>query len=79
MAEKEFVSAKLQLYKTREQKALLSEHLCTVIHKTELRKSKKLSQLCQALSIEVEGSNTDSEITRHEEGVVNKLDTIHIH
>ena len=51
LAEKEFVSAKLELHKSKEQKELLSEHLCAVIRETELRKSRKLSELCQALGV----------------------------
>ena len=51
-AEKEFVLAKIDLHKTKEQKELLSEHLCTIIHDTELRKAKKLSQLCQELGVD---------------------------
>ena len=51
LAEKEFVSAKLELHRTKEEKELLSEHLCAIIHQTELRKAKKLAQLCQALGV----------------------------
>lgn len=51
LAEKEFVAAKLELHKTKEEKELLSEHLCAIIHQTELRKAKKLAQLCQALGV----------------------------
>lgn len=50
-AEKEFVAAKLELFRSQEQKELLSEHLCAIIRETELRKSRKLSQLCQALGV----------------------------
>ena len=45
------MAAKLELFKSQEQKELLSEHLCAVIHETERRKSRKLSQLCQALGV----------------------------
>ena len=51
LAEREFVSAKLELHKTTDQKELLSEHLATVIQETELRKAKHLAKLCQTLSI----------------------------
>lgn len=52
MAEKEFVLAKIDVQKKKEQKELLSEHLCTIIHTTELRKARKLAALCRALGVE---------------------------
>lgn len=51
-AEREFVSAKIDMHKTKEQKELLSEHLCTIIHDMELKKAKQLSQLCEALGVD---------------------------
>lgn len=51
VAEREYVEAKLQLHRTSEQKELLSEHLCTIIKEAELRKSKKLAQLWDTLSL----------------------------
>ena len=44
--------AKMELHKTKEQKELLSDHLCAIIHAMETRKAKKLSQLCEALGVD---------------------------
>lgn len=41
----------MELHRTSELKELLSEHLCTVIQQNEVRKSRKLAELLQALSI----------------------------
>ncbi|CAG2215676.1 GORAB [Mytilus edulis] len=51
-AEKEFVESKVDLQKKSEQKESLTEHLYTIIHQNELRKSNKLSELMKELEME---------------------------
>lgn len=50
-AEKEFLDAKLLLYKKLERKELLTHHLCTIIEQNEMRKAKKLSELMEKLEM----------------------------
>lgn len=42
----------MELYKWSEQKELLSEHLCIIIHQNESRKAEKLSELLKSLQLE---------------------------
>ncbi|XP_052093178.1 RAB6-interacting golgin-like isoform X2 [Mytilus californianus] len=58
-AEKEFVDAKVDLQKKSEQKESLTEHLYTIIHQNELRKSNKLSELMKELEME---QNNESQV-----------------
>lgn len=50
--EKEYVEAKLRLHQKSERKELLVEHLCAIIEQSELRKSKKLSELMAELNLD---------------------------
>lgn len=58
-AEKEFVDSKVDLQKKSEQKESLTEHLYTIIHQNELRKSNKLSELMKELEME---QNNESQV-----------------
>ncbi|KAK3586999.1 hypothetical protein CHS0354_026719 [Potamilus streckersoni] len=51
-AEKEFIESKLDLHKKSELKEALTEHLYTIIHQNELRKSNKLAELMKELEME---------------------------
>ncbi|XP_013772468.1 RAB6-interacting golgin-like [Limulus polyphemus] len=51
-AEKEFVEAKLDLFKKMEQKEELTERLCTIIEQNEARKARKLYELMKQLEME---------------------------
>ena len=51
-AEAEYIAAKMELFKWSEQKELLSEHLCIIIHQNESRKAEKLSELLKSLQLE---------------------------
>ncbi len=51
LAEKEFVTAKLNLHTKRERKELLTEHLMTIIEESETRKASKLSELMNQLKL----------------------------
>lgn len=51
-AEREFVEAKMELFKKMERKEQLTEHLCTIIEENELRKAKKLADLMNELELE---------------------------
>ncbi|GAB6024397.1 hypothetical protein CHUAL_009563 [Chamberlinius hualienensis] len=51
-AEKEFVEAKLELFRKMERKEQLTEHLCTIIEQNELRKAKKLADLMYELEMD---------------------------
>ncbi|XP_005105467.2 RAB6-interacting golgin [Aplysia californica] len=52
-AEKEFVSAKMDLFEKGDTKEQLTEHLYTIIHQNEVRKAKKLVELMEKLTMEV--------------------------
>jgi len=60
-AELEFIEAKTDLHRKCESKDLLTEHLYTVIHQNELRKSKKLAELMRKLELEI-GDICDGEL-----------------
>ncbi|XP_076311800.1 RAB6-interacting golgin-like isoform X2 [Tachypleus tridentatus] len=51
-AEKEYVEAKLDMFKKMEQKEELTERLCTIIEQNEVRKSRKLYELMKQLEME---------------------------
>eukprot|EP00794_Sanderia_malayensis_P015683 gene15683-17265_t len=51
-AEKEFVSAKLDLQVKSDRKDQLTQHLYTIIQENELRKAKKLEELMSKLNME---------------------------
>ncbi|KAJ8301044.1 hypothetical protein KUTeg_022563 [Tegillarca granosa] len=51
-AEREFVEAKMELQSTSELKEQLTEHLYTIIHQNEVRKSKKLAELMKELEMD---------------------------
>ena len=61
-AEIEFIEAKIDLHQKCESKDLLTEHLYTVIHQNELRKSQKLAELMRKLELET-GDVFDSELS----------------
>ena len=50
-AEKEYVSAKLELHQTAEAKELIAEHLCSIIQQNEMRKANKLAELMTKLNM----------------------------
>jgi len=64
-AEKDFIDAKMNLFRIMERKELLTDHLCSIIEQNELRKAKKLTELMAKLDIEestsVLGNNTEFE------------------
>ncbi len=64
-AEKEYVAAKLSYYEAKEQKELLSEHLCTIIRHNESRKALKLKNLMSDLQLE-DDNNSSEQLTLHE-------------
>ncbi|XP_064616200.1 RAB6-interacting golgin-like [Liolophura sinensis] len=51
-AEREFIEAKIYLHEKAEMKEQLTEHLYTIIHQNEIRKSEKLAQLMKELEME---------------------------
>ncbi|XP_072015699.1 uncharacterized protein [Amphiura filiformis] len=66
-AEEEFVAAKMQLHKAEDTKEALTEHLCTIIHENEIRKSQKLEELVNKLEV---GNLDEFEKQLHEEAQV---------
>lgn len=51
-AEKELIEAKKLLFEKREQKELLTQHLCTIIEQNEMRKAHRLTELMIQLSLQ---------------------------
>jgi len=51
-AEKEFIDAKMNLFRIMERKELLTDHLCSIIEQNEMRKAKKLTELMDKLNID---------------------------
>ncbi|KAL3871481.1 hypothetical protein ACJMK2_039476 [Sinanodonta woodiana] len=58
-AEKEFIESKIDLHKKSELKDALTEHLYTIIHQNELRKSNKLAELMKELEMEANDEDLD--------------------
>ncbi|XP_014239533.1 RAB6-interacting golgin [Cimex lectularius] len=56
-AEKEYNTALASLMKAKENKMLLTSHLCSIIEQNELKKSKKLSELMEKLDVSCESLN----------------------
>merc|ERR1719186_2402920 len=51
-AEREFIDAKMNLFRIMERKELLTDHLCSIIEQNEMRKAKKLTELMDKLNID---------------------------
>ena len=58
-AEKEFVEAKMDLYRRAETKEKLTEHLYTIIYQNEMRKAQKLSELMEMLALTTSGEEVE--------------------
>jgi len=58
-AEKDFIDAKMSLFRIMERKELLTDHLCSIIEQNELRKAKKLTELMAKLNIEESSDDLD--------------------
>lgn len=58
-AEKEFVEAKMDLFRRAETKEKLTEHLYTIIYQNEMRKAQKLSELMEMLELTTSGEEVE--------------------
>lgn len=58
-AEKEFVNAKMELFRRAETKEKLTEHLYTIIYQNEMRKAQKLSELMEMLELTTAGEEVE--------------------
>ncbi|XP_050388387.1 RAB6-interacting golgin isoform X2 [Patella vulgata] len=62
-AEKEVISAKMNLFEKGELKERLTEHLYTIIHQNEVRKAKKLAELMEILEMEISAEEMELQVT----------------
>ncbi|KAK6166698.1 hypothetical protein SNE40_023332 [Patella caerulea] len=62
-AEKEVITAKMNLFEKGELKERLTEHLYTIIHQNEVRKAKKLAELMEILEMEISAEEMELQVT----------------